>query len=147
MLRFMAVGGVLVVASGLMAYQAIDISLHYTKVDARVQSVHTDCYVERSYKNRVVVEGTKELAYFNCTSAKDIAVQYGFDESDIHTRSKVAYSYKSPADGSTQKGSFERSDLDESIKSGRTIEVHAHNKIPSDSRTTKANFFIADSGE
>jgi hypothetical protein len=139
-----AIAGVTVVSVVGMSYQAIDIKLNYTLTSATISAVQTDCFVERSYKERVVVEGTKDRAYMDCDDAPSTAAQYGFGTEDIRTRSKAEYVYVSPVDSKSYTGSLERTD--DALPVGKHINVYASDKVAEDSRTTKSNFFLDDTG-
>lgn len=139
-----AIAGVTVVGVVGMSYQAIDIKLNYTLTPATISDVETDCFVERSYKERVVVEGTKDRAYMNCDDAPSAAAQYGFGAEDIRTRSKAEYVYVSPVDSKRYTGNLERND--DALPVGKQIYVYASDKVAEDSRTTKSNFFLDDTG-
>jgi hypothetical protein len=127
-----------------MSYQAIDIKLNYTLTPAIISAVETDCFVERSYKERVVVQGTKDRAYMSCGDAPAIATQNGFGAEDIRTRSKASYVYVSPVDSKQYAGVLERND--DVLTVGKQIYIYASDEVPADSRTTKSNFFLDDTG-
>jgi hypothetical protein len=129
-----------------MSYQAIDIKLNYRLTPAVILAVETQCFVERSHKERVVQKGTKDRAYMECAEAPSVAKRHGFGEQDIRTRTKVEYSYKSPIDSKMYAGRLERTDMARSLTVGKQIYVYASDNVPADSRTTKSNIFLGDTG-
>ncbi len=140
------VGGVIAIAACIMFYQAADIRMNYTLVEARITSVETDCFIKENYKNKLVDEATQKLAYMDCSKAPAAAAKHKFEKRDIRKRAQIAYRYTSPVDANKYTGHFERNDDVEDLVVGKTVFVHAHNGEPDNSRTTKSNFFIADSG-
>jgi hypothetical protein len=142
----LVVAGVMVLATVIMAYQAIDIKMNYQLAPGRITAVTKDCFIKKR-KDRIVEKGTSDLAYMPCSDAPGAAKEFGFSPSDIHTRSMIKYAYMSPADGRRHTGSYERTDAAADIVRGKNITVYAHNQLPDDSRTTKSNFFLDDTGE
>jgi hypothetical protein len=143
-LPMIALAGVTTLGVLGMSYQAIDIKLNYSLTPARISAVQTDCFVERSYKKRVVVEGTKDRAYMSCDDAPFIATQHGFSAADVRTRSKASYVYVSPVDAKEYTGNLEREDNLFTV--GKQIYVYASDSVPAESRTNKSNFFLDDTG-
>lgn len=140
----LAVGGIVAIG-GAMYYQANDLKTNYQIVDADITSVEVDCFIKEG-KSKVVQKGTDELAYMPCVIAPMIAEKHGFETDDIQKRATVHYSYTSPADQQVHTGYYMRNNDVENLVKGRQIKVHAHKTDPNDSRTSKGNFFIADTG-
>jgi hypothetical protein len=142
-------GAVLAVAmiagTGAMYVQANDIKKNYTLVDARITSVSVDCFIKAG-KESIVEKETNDLAYMDCAMAPTVASMHGFKESDIKKRAKVTYQYRSPADQAVHTGSYTRERDVDDLVAGEAIQVYAHNTEPDDSRTTKGNLFISDTG-
>jgi hypothetical protein len=140
------IGGMSAIAVAAMGYQAVDLSTNYKLVPANITSVDTECYIEKNSKSRVVDKATSKLAYFDCFEARSIATSMQFSEADIHTKSQVNYDFLSPADGQSHEGKFERKDIAVDIAPGKQISVYAHLNNPNESRTTKSNLFLTDTG-
>lgn len=134
-----------VVGAGLMLAQAYDLRTNYTLVDAKIMSVETECFIE-SGKEKIVNKDSETLAYMDCDLAPLVAKQHGFKESAIQRRVTVSYDYRSPVDGQIYSGDFRRTGDVEGVKRGKMIQVHAHKTDPKDSRTTRSNLFIQDTG-
>jgi hypothetical protein len=122
--------GALVIGGGIFyTVSMVDRGLHYTQIKAQVTSATVDCYVE-SGRSNIVKKGTKELAYMDCEMAPFAAKEFGFSESAIKKRAKLKFSFKSPADGSTQYGEHEVSDAGVDYKYGQTVMVYGHKSEP-----------------
>jgi hypothetical protein len=122
----MVVAGIFVLGVGVMyTVSMVDRGLHYTQVKAQVTSAAVDCYVE-SGRSNIVKKGTKQLAYMDCQMAPFAAKEFGFSASAVKKRAKLKFTYKSPADGSTQSGEHEVSDADVNYKSGQSIDIYGH---------------------
>ncbi|WP_428688412.1 hypothetical protein [Roseibium sp.] len=143
--KAIVLAGAGVIGGGAMAYQAYDLKMHYTVVDAKIMSVKTECFI-KSGKEKIVTKGTSNLAYMDCEIAPLVARQEGMDESAVHERVTVTYDYRSPVDDRMHSGQYSRTGNTKDLIKGRVIRVHAHNTLPDVSRTTKANFFVEDTG-
>lgn len=130
---------------GLMMAQAYDLKTNYMLVDAKIMSVETECFI-KSGKEKIVTKDTDELAYMDCDLAPIVAKQHGFKESAIKKRVKVSYDYRSPVDGRVYSGDFMRTGKVDGVRKGKMIQVHAHKTDPEDSRTTRSNMFLQDTG-
>lgn len=141
-----AIGGVMLAGTGLMYQQSLDLKANYTLVDARITAVSTDCFI-KSGRTQIVEKDTEKLAYMDCRLAPAIAVANGLGENDVRKRAMITYRYTSPVDRRPYTGTYTREGSGvEGLVKGKTIRVHAHNTEPAESRTTKANLFIEDSG-
>jgi len=134
-----------VAGAGLMLAQAYDLKTNYTLVDAKIMTVETDCFIE-SGKEKIVTKDSEKLAYMDCDLAPLVAKQHGFRESAIQKRVKVTYDYRSPVDGRMYSGDFMRTGNVDGVERGKMIQVHAHKTDPKDSRTTRSNLFLQDTG-
>ncbi len=122
-----------VLAGGLWGYFKIDTARNYSPVSATVSAARMTCYVvskERAYER----EDRERLAISNlsCERLKTLPKlrQRGYRR---RYKSEVQFTYRSPVDGSIQKGHFEREKLrnkESYIAPGNVIEIHAHNTIP-----------------
>lgn len=123
-------------AGGLfMAASAVDLSMNYTKVNARVTKSTTDCYVENS-SGKLVERETDQLAYMDCDFAPFAAKMHGYDEGDIHRRSTYEFVYNSPVDGSRQKGeATDRHAAKGEYARGKVVTVYGHKTEPAKYRT------------
>lgn len=140
-----AVAAILVFVGAMMFGQARDLRKNYTLVDASVVSVSIDCFIEAGRK-KVVMDGTRDLAYMDCALAPGVAAHHGFRARDVRQRARIGYEYTSPVDRNVYRGSYVRTgDVDRYVV-GRTIRVHAHRSEPENSRTTAGNVFIEDTG-
>ena len=139
-------GFVFAFAMIIMGYQASDIALNFTRIPALVTSVDQDCFV-KSGKRKIVKEGTREIAYFNCDEARNAAKQEGYATDSVHMRLKVNYNYTSPADGKQYSGSYERTDPTRLLQEGMSTFVYAHTSHGPETRTPRANLFVADTGD
>ena len=95
-------GVVGLIATAVGVSQA-DKTMNYIETDAVVTSANIDCYVKAG-KRKLVEKKTDKLAYMDCELAPYAAKEFGYDESDVHQRTKLTYKFKSPVDGSSSKG-------------------------------------------
>ena len=140
--KAVVIGGVMPGAAGLNALDAHNLEANYTLVDAKIVSVAKDCFVKAG-REKLVHKDTNKLAYIPCEIAPAIAVEKGFSKQDVTEHAVVTYSYRSPVDKKTYKGTFERSGDIKALKSGRKFQVHAHKTDAGKSRAPKANPFKA----
>ena len=118
-----------------MAVSAADLSMNYTEVQARVTKSTVDCYVENS-GGKLVERETDKLAYMDCDLAPIAASMHGYDDSDVHRRAKYEFIYRSPVDGSRQKGeATDRNAAKDEYRRGKVVMVYGHNEEPAKYRT------------
>lgn len=122
-------GGAGIIYGASMAERAIN----YTEVQGTVKKAEIDCFV-KSGKRSLVEKETDNLAYMDCDMAPLIAVQFGYDESDVKQRAKFTYQYTSPVDGSLQEDKAERDGSVGMYQKGSSLTVYAHNDEPTKSR-------------
>jgi len=134
-----------IVASGLvvMGVQAYELKTNYLLVGAQVMSVRTECFIAEL---NLGSGDAKEPAYLACGLAEIVAKQRGLKASTVEKRITVTYEYRSPADGRIHSGVLVRSSGDEGLKQGVTIRVHAHKSNAKETKTTRLNPFLADTG-
>lgn len=135
-----AVSGVVI-----MGVQAYELKTNYLLVDARVTSVTTKCFIAERNGDRMA-SGTREPAYLECGLAEIVAKQHGFKESAVRKRVTVTYEYRSPADGRLYTADFVRTSEIAGLEKGVTMRVHAHKSNPQETKTTRLNLFLADTG-
>jgi hypothetical protein len=104
-----------------------DKKLNYIETDAVVTSAKVDCFVKNG-KNYVESKSTKQMAYMDCEMAPYAAAEFGFKDTDISKHTKLAFTYKSPVDGSKQTG--EKEDDYIQYKIGQKIKIYAHKSDP-----------------
>jgi len=122
-----------ILAGGLWGYFKIDTARNYTPVSARVTAARMTCYVvskERAHER----EDRADLAIANlsCERLKTLPQHRQRDYRQRY-KSEVQFTFRSPVDGSIQKGHFEREKLRNKVSyiaPGNVIEIHAHNTIP-----------------
>ncbi len=120
-----------VVAVGFGVSQA-DKTMNYVETDAFVTSAKVDCFVKAG-KKELVEKKTNRLAYMDCDMAPYAAKEFGYNEFDIHQRTTLAYKFKSPVDGSSQKGDHV-DNYSGSYKVGQKIKIYAHKSEPGKTR-------------
>ncbi len=120
--------GVIAAAIGV---SEVDKTMNYTQVDALVTKAEVDCFI-KSGNESVVKKDTEELAYMDCAIAPFAAAEYGFKDEDISKRTKLAFSYTSPVDGSKQKGTHTQEHAE--YKVGQKIKIYAHKEEPGKNR-------------
>jgi hypothetical protein len=96
-------GGVIALGVLLYGYSMANKGMNYVETKAYITAVETDCYIEAG-RSKIVEEGTKKTAYMDCKMAPMVAKQHDMDESAVRHRSRLKFSYRSPADGSVQTG-------------------------------------------
>jgi hypothetical protein len=109
-----------------------DKRLNYVVTDATVTSASVDCYIKAS-KKELVEKDTNQRAYMDCDLAPMTAEHFGYDKTDIHKRTQLAFKFKSPVDGSQQKGEH-TDEQSGNYKIGQTIKVYAHKSEPGKTR-------------
>ncbi len=118
------------IAAGFGVSQA-DKSMNYVQVDAVVTKAEVDCFIKSG--NESVVEKTSDkLAYMDCEIAPFAAAKYGFKDKDISKRTKLAFNYTSPVDGSKHNGEHVADYIE--YKVGQKIKVYAHKEDPTKMR-------------
>jgi hypothetical protein len=125
----LGVVGLIAVAVGISEG---DKRLNYVQTDATVTSAKIDCYVKSS-KKELVEKTTNKRAYMDCDMAPYAAKEFGYSESDISKRTKLTFKFKSPVDGSQQKGDH-TDEYSGNYKVGQKIQIYAHKSEPAKSR-------------
>lgn len=146
-LKLAGFSAAVIVVSGvvIMGVQAYELKTNYLLVDARVTSVTTKCFIAERNGDRTA-GGTTEPAYLECGLAEIVAKQNGFKANAVRKRVTVTYEYRSPADGRIHTAGFARTSEIEGLEQGMTIRVHAHKSNPQETKTTRLNPFLADTG-
>ncbi|WP_269582375.1 hypothetical protein [Roseibium sp. Sym1] len=146
-LKVIAIGvaAILIAGAGYLMAQAYQLKKNYTLVKAEIMSVVTECFIEAG-RERVVRNGTDELAYMDCRLAPLVAKQRGFRAGSVQKRNKVTYVYRSPADGRFYSGEYTRAGDLVGIEKGRKIQVHAHKTDPMETREVTTYLFFRDIG-
>ena len=124
--------GVVGLIATAAAVSQADKTMNYIETDAVVTSANIDCYIKAG-KRKLVEKKTDKMAYMDCDLAPFAAKEFNYDETDIHRRTKLTYKFKSPVDGSSQKGDH----VDEysgDYKVGKKIKIYAHKTEPSKTR-------------
>ena len=122
-------GGVGIVYSASMA----DRAMNYTEIQGTIKSAEIDCFV-KSGKRSLVEKDTDKLAYMDCDMAPLVAIQFGYEKSDVQQRAKFTYQYTSPVDGSVHVDSAQRESHVGKYQEGSSLVVYAHNDEPTKSR-------------
>lgn len=144
-LTAIVLAGVVTVGAGAMFVQANDLKKNYALVDAKITSVSIDCFIKAGRK-KVVERETDKLAYMDCEMAPTVASIHGFKTGDIKKRATITYRYRSPVDQAVYTGSYTREHAVDDFVAGKEIQVYAHKAEPGNSRTTKGNLFVSDTG-
>jgi predicted ferric reductase len=124
--------GVIGLIATVAAVSQVDKTMNYIETDATVTSAKIDCYV-KSGKRKLVEKKTDQMAYMDCQLAPFAAKEFGYKESDVHERAKLTFKFKSPVDGSQQKGDH-TDNYSGSYKVGQKIKIYAHKSEPGTSR-------------
>jgi hypothetical protein len=122
-LSIVAAGGI------LFAGSMVDRSMNYTKVDARITSAKTDCYIS-ARKSKLTDKTTGNIAYMDCGIAPNLAKAYDYSESDVKKRIILKIEYTSPADKSRKQVEHEISSATENYTRGQVIKIYAHSTEP-----------------
>jgi hypothetical protein len=109
----------------------VDKTMNYIQVEAVVTKADVDCFIKAGNES-VVEKKNNSLAYMDCEMAPYAAKEYGFKETDISKRTKLAFSYVSPVDGSKQKGTHTQEHAE--YKVGQKIKIYAHKEEPGKNR-------------
>jgi hypothetical protein len=119
----LSAGALAVVGIGV----TIDTTVNYTKTDAVVTGVETDCFI-KAYKRELVEKDTSTLAYMPCEEAPLAAEAFGYNASNIHKRNKVSYRYVSPVDKQAHTDVYNNESDDNSFQVGQVYRILAHKK-------------------
>lgn len=112
--------------ASIVAYHQGDKFLNYSLVDASITSVKVDCYIE-SGNQKLVQKDTGVIAYMDCAKAPIAAIAFNYSDKDVKHRAKVAYQFKSPADGSNQIGEYvDSSAQDGEYSTGKVVQIYAN---------------------
>ena len=139
---FFILGAVLLVGGSLMAYQAYDCLLNYTRVGAVITSTEVDCFV-RKKKQKITNPVTHELVYMACGEARLQAEKRKFDADAVKERVKMTFRYTSHIDGQEYDGKFTRTDNVDYYKQLETFILFAHDEEPHKTFTPGGNPFLA----
>jgi hypothetical protein len=105
----------------------VDSAVNYTKTEAVVTSIETDCFV-KAYKRELVEKDTSTRAYMPCEEAPLAAEAFGYSAANIHKRNKITYRYVSPVDKQAHTDIYNNESDDNSFQVGQVYRILAHKK-------------------
>lgn len=114
------------VAAGVWLNGSHDLNNNYVPVEARIVASTTECYIKSGRKS-VVNKSDDSLAYMPCRDAPTVARQFGYSSKDIKYRTTYKFRYRSPVNGSYQRGEHtDSSAKPHEYTRGKKIKVYAH---------------------
>jgi len=116
MIRLMMIGGFGVLIAVVMVVHYLDRAINYVEVQARVDSVSSECRLERT-KNYVVSRRREWTRDMDCDLAKTLRDEDS-EMKGMHIKrtTKVMLRYTSPVDGQIHSGSYYVSSTDDEQK-------------------------------